>query len=258
MELIRVLANLLILQLSYAQKSSELVVGGDECNINEHRSLVAIFNSTGFFCSGTLINQEWVVTAAHCDSKNFKMKFGAHSKKLLNEDEQIRNPKEKFICPNKKNNDVLDKDIMLIKLDSSVSNSEHIAPLSLPSSPPSVGSDCRIIGWGSITPIEVTYPDVPYCANINLLDDAECKPGYPELLPEYRTLCAGIVEGGKDTCGGDSGGPLICNGQFHGIVSYGGHPCGQSLKPGIYTKVFDYNDWMKSIIAGNTAATCPP
>ncbi|XP_039181639.1 snake venom serine protease catroxase-2 isoform X3 [Crotalus tigris] len=258
MVLIRVLANLLILQLSYAQKSSELVVGGDECNINEHRSLVAIFNSTGFFCSGTLINQEWVVTAAHCDSTNFKMKLGVHSKKVPNEDEQTRNPKEKFFCPNKKKDDVLDKDIMLIKLDSPVSNSEHIAPLSLPSSAPSVGSVCRIIGWGSITPIEKTLPDVPYCANINLLDDAVCQPPYPELPATSRTLCAGIVQGGKDTCGGDSGGPLICNGQFHGIVFYGAHPCGQALKPGVYTKVFDYNDWIQSIIAGNTAATCPP
>nr|P0DJG3.1 RecName: Full=Thrombin-like enzyme TLBan; Short=SVTLE TLBan; AltName: Full=Fibrinogen-clotting enzyme; AltName: Full=Snake venom serine protease; Short=SVSP [Bothrocophias andianus] len=92
------------------------VIGGDECNINEHPFLVALYYST-FFCGMTLINQEWVLTAAH-ESEKF--------------------PKEKYFifCPN-------NKDIMLIRLDKPVSNSEHIAPLSLPSSPPSVGSVCR-------------------------------------------------------------------------------------------------------------------
>uniref|UniRef100_Q2PQJ3 Thrombin-like enzyme BjussuSP-1 n=1 Tax=Bothrops jararacussu TaxID=8726 RepID=VSP1_BOTJR len=232
------------------------VLGGDECDINEHPFLAFLY-SHGYFCGLTLINQEWVVTAAHCDSTNFQMQLGVHSKKVLNEDEQTRNPKEKFICPNKNMSEVLDKDIMLIKLDKPISNSKHIAPLSLPSNPPSVGSVCRIMGWGSITIPNETYPDVPYCANINLVDYEVCQGAY-NGLPAKTTLCAGVLEGGKDTCVGDSGGPLICNGQFQGIVSYGAHSCGQGPKPGIYTNVFDYTDWIQRNIAGNTDATCPP
>nr|AAK12273.1 thrombin-like enzyme precursor [Deinagkistrodon acutus] len=258
MVLIRVLANLLILQLSYAQKSSKLVIGGDECDINEHRSLALVYITTGFLCGGTLINPEWVLSAAHCDRGPMHIFLGMHSLKAPKEDEQKRIAKEKFFCLSSKNYTKWGNDIMLIKLDSPVNNSAHIAPISLPSNPPSVGSVCRVMGWGSITSPNVTIPGVPHCANINILDYEVCRATKPELPAKSRTLCAGILEGGKGSCDGDSGGPLICNGEIQGIVSWGGDICAQPHEPGHYTKVYDYTDWINSIIAGNTSATCPP
>nr|BAM44991.1 hypothetical protein [Gloydius blomhoffii] len=258
MVLIRVLANLLILQLSYAQKSSELVIGGDECNINEHRFLALVYNSSGFLCGGTLINQEWVLTAAHCDMENMHIYLGVHNGSVQYDDEQTRVPEEKFFCLSSNNNTDLDKDIMLIRLDRPVRNSAYIAPLNLPSNPPMLGSVCRIMGWGAITSPNEIYPDVPHCANINVLHYSMCRAVYPGMPAQSRILCAGIQRGGIDTCSGDSGGPLICNGQFQGILHSGGNPCALPRAPGLYTRVFDYTDWIENIIAGNTDASCPP
>ena len=62
-------------------------------------------------------------------------------------------------------------------------------------------------------------------------------------------MCAGLPEGGKDACGGDSGGPLLVKRNEDptwyqiGIVSHG-YGCGLPDSPGIYTIVADYLDWI--------------
>ena len=52
---------------------------------------------------------------------------------------------------------------------------------------------------------------------------------------------------GKDSCTGDSGGPLICNGQAVGIVSYGDTQCG--FYPAVYTRLKPYENWINETIA---------
>ncbi|KAH0631369.1 hypothetical protein JD844_005667, partial [Phrynosoma platyrhinos] len=97
-------------------------------------------------------------------------------------------------CPNYQN------DIMLIKLNASVDYSEIIAPLRLPTAAASEKTQCQVMGWGSITTSEDTYPEVPYCVSIDILNNQVCQAAYPWWDVTNMMLCAGVLEGGKDSC----------------------------------------------------------
>lgn len=64
-----------------------------------------------------------------------------------------------------------------------------------------------------------------------------------EYLIREGMLCAGYLEGGRDACSADSGGPLVCDGVQAGIVSWG-NGCGAPLNPGVYTDVAYYQSWI--------------
>ena len=64
-------------------------------------------------------------------------------------------------------------------------------------------------------------------------------------------VCAGYLSGGVDTCQGDSGGPLVCRlgvggkgrHTLMGLTSWG-YGCGRANRPGVYTKVVEYLEWI--------------
>lgn len=85
-------------------------------------------------------------------------------------------------------------------------------------------------------------------------DRNECKKMYITTTIEKSQICAG-GEDGKETCVGDSGGPLMMHDENKiwyaaGIVSYG-MDCGSKGWPGVYTNIEYYLPWIRDEIAKN-------
>ncbi|XP_059521845.1 kallikrein-11 isoform X2 [Myotis daubentonii] len=167
--------------------------------------------------------------------------------------EQTRRATESFPHPDF-DNSVPNKDhrndIMLVKLASPAVITWAVRPLTLSSRCVAPGTRCLISGWGTTSSPQLRLPQTLRCANITIIDHKECENAYPGNITDTM-VCASVREEGKDSCQGDSGGPLVCNGSLQGIISWGQDPCAVSRKPGVYTKVCKYVDWIHETMKNN-------
>ncbi|XP_043111660.1 hyaluronan-binding protein 2-like [Puntigrus tetrazona] len=210
-------------------------------------------------CGGTLIKSCWVLTAAHCIDKkhDYRVILGGLNliqkeqtdQTVLVEDTIIH---EKF----KETPDVVYNDIALLKLKATNGEcgkeTQFVKAACLPKEPFADGTECRISGWGATETSE--YGSMHLLdAQVLLISQEACSSNkvYASLLDDGM-FCAGYLKGGVDSCQGDSGGPLTCErNQTHyiyGIVSWG-DSCGEKNKPGVYTRVLKYLDWINKKIS---------
>ncbi|XP_061695559.1 serine protease 56 [Syngnathoides biaculeatus] len=245
------------------------IVGGSSAPPGSWPWLVNLQLEGGLMCGGVLVESSWVLTAAHCFAGSRSESYwtavvGEFDITKTDPDEQVL--KVNRIIPHPKfNPKTFNNDIALVELTSPVVLSDRVTPVCLPSgNEPPTGSPCLVAGWGSL------YEDGPSAdivmeAKVPLLPQNTCKNALGKELVTNTMLCAGYLSGGIDSCQGDSGGPLIyqdrISGRFqlHGITSWG-DGCGEKGKPGVYTRVSAYSDWIQVEIQkafGSREPTCP-
>uniref|UniRef100_A0A8C5Z7K1 trypsin n=1 Tax=Marmota marmota marmota TaxID=9994 RepID=A0A8C5Z7K1_MARMA len=222
------------------------IVGGYTCEKNSLPYQVSL--NIGFHnCGGSLISDQWVLSAAHC-YRYIQVRLGEHNINVIEGDEQFIDAVKIIPHPNF-SKDTADKNIMLLKLKSPAIISSRVSTISLPRSCPTVGTECLVSGWGNTLSSGVKYPDLLQCLDAPVLSDTACHKAYPGMITS-NMFCLGFLEGGKDSCQCDSGGPVACNGELQGIVSWG-TGCALKGKPGVYTKVCKYLDWIQETIAAS-------
>uniref|UniRef100_A0A8P0N5X1 Kallikrein-related peptidase 2 n=1 Tax=Canis lupus familiaris TaxID=9615 RepID=A0A8P0N5X1_CANLF len=142
-------------------------------------------------------------------------------------------------------------DLMLLHLEEPAKITKAVRVMDLPKKEPPLGSTCYVSGWGSTDPETIFHPGSLQCVDLKLLSNNQCAKVYTQKVTKFM-LCAGVLEGKKDTCKGDSGGPLICDGELVGITSWGATPCGKPQMPSLYTRVMPHLMWIKDTMKANT------
>uniref|UniRef100_A0A673CLP6 trypsin n=1 Tax=Sphaeramia orbicularis TaxID=375764 RepID=A0A673CLP6_9TELE len=235
------LVFILLIGAAFATEDDK-IVGGYECTPHSQPHQVSL-NAGYHFCGGSLVSENWVVSAAHCYMSYIEVRLGEHNIGISEGSEQFISASRILQHPNY-DSYTLQNDIMLLKLSRPATLNQYVQPLALPTSCAPAGTMCLVSGWGN-TMSSTADSNKLQCVEVPILSDEDCDNSYPGMVDDTM-FCAGYLEGGKDSCQGDSGGPVLCNGELHGVVSWG-YGCAEKDHPGVYSKVT--SEWSTSQIS---------
>ncbi|XP_020810529.1 transmembrane protease serine 9 [Drosophila serrata] len=237
----------------------ERIVGGINASPHEFPWIAVLFKSGKQFCGGSLITNSHILTAAHCvarmtswDVAALTAHLGDYNIRTDFEVQHVSRRIKRLVRHKGFEFSTLHNDIAILTLSEPVSFTREIQPICLPTSPSQQsrsysGQVATVAGWGSLRengpqPSILQKVDIPIWAN------AECARKYGRAAPGgiiESMICAG--QAAKDSCSGDSGGPMIINdgGRYTqvGIVSWG-IGCGKGQYPGVYTRVTSLLPWV--------------
>jgi len=246
------------------QRGQGRIVGGEEASDGEFPFQVSL-RSVGavgltHFCGGSIIDENWVLTAAHCCAGQIPatMHVVAGGIKLNNfENEEEPRNLDAIIGHPDYSAATISNDACLLKMKEPFEWTEFVQPIALPAvmQDTAAGSMVTVTGWGTTSEGALGLPNVLHKVSVPVVSDEDCNASYGAsgYAVADSMICAGLPEGGKDSCQGDSGGPFFSNEspetrELLGIVSWG-IGCARAGYPGVYTEVSHFVEWITETMA---------
>ncbi|XP_042566190.1 suppressor of tumorigenicity 14 protein homolog [Clupea harengus] len=234
------------------------IVGGADAQTGSWPWQVSLqMERYGHVCGASLVSSRWLLSAAHCfqdsdaikysDARSWRAYMGMRVMNTASNAAATRQVRRILQHP-QYDQFTSDYDIALLEISAPVFFNELVQPVCVPAPTHafSSGTSCFVTGWGVLTE-DGELASLLQEATVNIINRNVCNKLYDDAVTP-RMLCAGNMQGGVDACQGDSGGPLVCleKGRrwfLAGIVSWG-EGCARQNRPGVYTQVTKFTDWI--------------
>jgi hypothetical protein len=231
------------------------IVGGTNALISDFPWQI-YYISGNYRCGGSIISDQWIVTAAHCTKNDFGtaipvstmfVKAGANNPANAAEG-QIYSVSE-VIVHEGYDSQTLENDIALLKLQTPI-NTANAKPIKLISSEDVAygaqdpGVMTWVTGWGLTQVNPPVKPSALQKVQLPIITNAQASSVWSSI--PSTCIMAGYLNGNKDACNGDSGGPMVVpvidGYKLAGIVSWGSSNCNTY---GAYTSVSKMESWIR-------------
>jgi len=251
------------------------IMGGKTTDVNEYPwqvsfSLLEKNHYEGHLCGGSLINDQWILSAAHCFEdyprnipRIWRVVLGDHDLSRTYDAEHVDFRISHIINHPNYDTHNINFDFALVRLEKKVSFSSHIRPICLPKNDRYTyeGKAAIASGWGRMNNTYQIYSTTLREVNLKVLSNKDCVIKFkhqPHEITE-QMLCA-FGNGVKDTCDADSGGPLITrigrgkrsHYELIGVSSYvGSVRCADKELPGVFARVSKQLKWISKNTKGS-------
>jgi len=236
------------------------IVNGEEATRHEFPWIISMLDAGGdWYCGGTIISDQYVVTAAHCvygyESEPAWVRVGDHDNSDPGDTDydHIQTFKVKKILVHRQYDErTTANDIALLKLEKRIDFSQYggtVSPICIPKQAETYyGEKVIVAGWGLLNE-NGNQADKLQKVELDVLSMHACRKefGYHKTQITSRMLCTYGER--QDACQGDSGGPLIWENKAEkryelvGVVSWG-IGCAQKEHPGVFVKLAYYIKWI--------------